>query len=113
MILYPAELGFSSFSSSIKHIPKNWMNAYCPRKNRKRLIYPRDRYQLCGRGTLLLLSETCACIIYKTIKNVKKEKGQEKKGNIPGLLVESLTCATLCSEVMPRLCPEVSLLFRH
>jgi len=53
--------------------------AYCPRKNRKRLIYPRDRYQLCGRGTLLLLSETCACIIYKTIKNVKKEKGQEKR----------------------------------
>ena len=28
MILYPAELGFSSFSSSIKHIPKNWMNEY-------------------------------------------------------------------------------------
>ena len=53
--------------------------AYCPQKNHKCLIYPRDRYQLSGYGTLVLLSETCACIIYKTIKNVKKEKGQEKR----------------------------------
>jgi len=60
--------------------------AYCPRKNRKRLIYPRDRYQLCGRGTLLLLSETCACIIYKTIKKCQKRKRARKKRKYPRII---------------------------